>query len=137
LLTAELTLWSRHAGGIVFGPDLGIRFPDKTMRGPDAAWLSVQRWGELSSRERETFLTFCPEFVAELRSASDRVSAIEAKMEFWMARGAAVGWLIDPKRKLAMVYHPGCEPETLLHPEFLDGDGPIGGFRLEMRQFWE
>ncbi len=137
LLATELTLWSRQAGGIVFGPDLGMRFPDQTMRGPNAAWLSAERWSELSPREREIFLTFCPEFVAELRSASDRASASEAKMEFWMARGAVIGWLIDPRRKLAMIYRPGHEPETLLQPEFLDGDGPIIGFRLEMRQFWE
>jgi Uma2 family endonuclease len=137
LLTAELTLWSRQAGGIVFGPDLGIRFPDKTMRGPDAAWLSADRWNALSPSERKFFLAFCPEFVAELRSESDRASAIEAKMEFWMGRGAALGWLIDPRRKLAMIYRSGREPETFLQPEFLCGDGPIDGFRLEMRQFWE
>jgi Uma2 family endonuclease len=87
-------------------------------------------------QESPGFLPFCPEFVAELRSSSDRASKFEAKMEFWMARGAQPGWLIDPKRKLAMIYRPDREPETLLRPEFLEGEGPIAGFRLEMREFW-
>jgi Uma2 family endonuclease len=139
LLAAELFLWARNIGrGEVFGPDLGVRFPDLVMRGPDAAWLSKERWEMVGGGGKESpgFLPFCPEFIAELRSSSDHASKIEAKMEFWMARGAELGWLIDPRRKLAMIYRPGLEPETLLRPEFLEGEGPIAGFRLEMREFW-
>jgi hypothetical protein len=36
-----------------------------------------------------------------------------------------------------MIYRPGKEPETLLQPEFVEGDGPIAGFRLEMTEFWK
>jgi len=45
--------------------------------------------------------------------------------------------MIDPQRKLAMIYRPGQEPETFLHPEYLEGDGPIAGFRLKMQRLWE
>lgn len=139
LLVTALAVWAQKvSNGTVFGPDLGIRFPDKVLRGPDAAWLSSQRWEQERERigKRPAFLPFCPEFVAELRSPTDRASTVEAKMEFWMARGAQLGWLIDPERKLAMIYRPSQEPETLLHPEFLEGEGPIQGFRIEMREFW-
>jgi Uma2 family endonuclease len=140
LFSGKLMMWAAEMGqGVVFGPDLGIRFSDKVMRGPDVAWLSTERWNAVRKIKKKDrgFLKFCPEFVAELRSSTDRASKIEAKMEFWMARGAQLGWLIDPKRKLAMIYRPAQEPETLLQPEFLEGDGPIQGFRLEMREFWE
>ena len=140
ILSGELMLWARKSGhGAVFGPDLGIRFPDMTLRAPDVAWLSIERWNAVREqrKRRPAFLTFCPEFVAELRSPSDRASQVEAKMEFWMARGAQLGWLIDPKRKLAMIYRPDDRVETLLHPEFLDGEGPIQGFRIGMSEFWE
>src|ERR1700735_3378211 len=41
LLATDLKIWARqNNNGTVFGPDLGIRFPDKVMRGPDVAWLS-------------------------------------------------------------------------------------------------
>jgi Uma2 family endonuclease len=137
LLASELRVWARQNGkGAVFGPDLGIRFADKTLRAPDAAWLSSEQWDAYRKGKHAGFLPFCPEFIAELRSRTDRVSAVEAKMEFWISRGAQLGWLIDPKRKLAMIYRPGQEPETLLKPEFLDGEGPIKGFRLEMQEFW-
>jgi len=139
LFSAELTVWARLSGqGVVFGPDLGVRFPDKVLRGPDVAWLTRERWNAVRKLKKKDrgFLKFCPEFVAEIRSENDSASKVEAKMEFWMARGAQLGWLIDPKRKLAMIYRPGQEPETLLRPEFLEGDGPLAGFRLEMREFW-
>lgn len=72
-----------------------------------------------------------------MRSPSDRLSQIEAKMEFWISRGAQLAWMIDPQRKHAMIYHPGQEPETLLQPEYLEGDEPIAGFRLKMQRLWE
>jgi Uma2 family endonuclease len=140
LLATELKIWARqNHNGTVFGPDLGIRFSDRVMRGPDVAWLSASRWDSYKqdSKDRPGFLPFCPEFVVELRSRSDRASTIEAKMEFWMSRGAQLGWLVDPIRKLVMIYRPDCEPEILAQPEFILGDGPIAGFRIEMQEFWK
>jgi Uma2 family endonuclease len=139
-LVGALSVWAEQThGGVAFGPDLGVRFADKALRAPDAAWMSNERLAEAEKDEEINpgFLHFCPEFVAEIRSRSDRASQIEAKMEFWMARGAQLGWLIDPIRKLAMIYRAGHEPETLLTPEFLEGDGPGQGFRLSMAEFWK
>jgi Uma2 family endonuclease len=140
LFLVDLTVWARQDGrGTVFGPDLGVRFADKTLRAPDAAWLSLTKWNPAQERKKNKpgYLPVCPEFIAELRSPSDRASQTEAKMEFWMSRGAQLGWLIDPTRKLAMIYRAGQEPETLLKPEFLAGDGPLAGFHLGMSEFWK
>ena len=38
----------------------------------------------------------CPDFVIELLSSSDRLSRAQAKMNDWIANGAALAWLIDP-----------------------------------------
>jgi Uma2 family endonuclease len=114
-LNRELDLWAEADGrGVVFGSDLGVRFPDRSMRAPDAAWTSKVLFEALDEAAQERFLPFCPEFVVELRSRSDRISQTEAKMEFWINRGAQLGWLIDPQRRLAMIYRPGEEPETRL-----------------------
>jgi len=53
-------------------------------------------------------------------------------MQIWMSNGAQLAWLIDPIRKLAIVYRADREPETLRRPEVLEGEGPVAGFRLEM-----
>ena len=140
IFAGRLLAWAEKDGsGAVFGPDLGVRFDDRTLRAPDVAWMSFEKWESAGrpKKKKALYLAACPDFIGELRSQTDRASQIEAKMEFWMSRGAQLGWLIDPKRKLAMVYRPGQEPETLLKPEFLDGEGPIQGFRLEMVEFWK
>jgi Uma2 family endonuclease len=137
-LNRELDLWAENDGrGLTFGSDLGVRFPDRSMRAPDGAWTSKLRFEALDEATQERFLPFCPEFVVELRSPSDRASRVEAKMEYWTTKGAQLGWLVDPQRKLVMIYRPGQEPETLMRPEFLEGEGPIAGFRLKMQRFWE
>jgi Uma2 family endonuclease len=134
----ELDIWAEADGqGFSFGSDLGVRFPDRSMRAPDGAWTFRSRFEELDKSAQDGFLPFCPEFVIELRSPSDRTARVEAKMESWIARGSKLGWLIDPQRKLAMIYRSEREPETLTQPEYLIGEGPIAGFRLKMQRFWE
>jgi Uma2 family endonuclease len=137
-IARELDLWVEAQGkGIAFNSNVGFTFPDGAMRSPDAAWLSDGKWDALTKAQREKFLPVCPEFVIELRSPSDRISDLLARMEFWMSRGALLGWLIDPQRQLAMIYRPNREPETLLHPELLTGEGPVEGFSLKMQRLWD
>ena len=49
--------------------------------------------------QREGFIPLCPDFVIELRSRTDTVSELQAKMQEYLDNGAQLGWLIDPKRK--------------------------------------
>ncbi len=133
----KLDDWVELTGkGFAVNDNAGFRLPDSSLRLPDAAWISPERWSALSREERRKFGQFCPEFVIEVRSPSDRAAVVEKKMGKWMSNGAQLGWLIDPIRKLAIVYRPGQAPETIVRPEFLEGEGPVEGFRLKMERFW-
>jgi Uma2 family endonuclease len=133
----ELDLWVEQTGnGFAVNSNAGFRLSDRSLRLPDAAWISPERWTALSREERQKFGQFCPDFIVEVRSPSDRAATVEKKMGKWMANGARLGWLIDPVRKLAIVYRPGLAPETVMRPEFLEGEGPVEGFRLKMERFW-
>jgi len=133
----ELDYWVERSGkGYAFNASVCFRLPDRSRRMPDAAWVPLEKWNALSRDEKRKFPPFCPDFVVELRSESDRASAVERKMGMWMANGAQLAWLIDPIRKLAIIYRPGQKPETKLRPDFLDGEGPVDGFRLKMERFW-
>ena len=137
-LSRELDIWTEQdARGIAFNANGGFSLPDGSVRAADAAWLSLQKWNSLSSEQQSKFIPFCPEFVIELRSPSDSLTELEQKMSDWMANGAQLAWLIDPLRKLAVIYRPGQEPATLTRPEFLHGEGPVEGFVLKMQRLWE
>jgi Uma2 family endonuclease len=133
----ELDLWAERTGsGFAVNSNTIFSLPDTSLRMPDAAWISSDVWESLTPEEQEKLPHFCPEFVVEVRSPSDRATAVEKKMGKWIANGARLAWLIDPVRKLAIVYRPGVASETLVRPELLEGDGPVPGFRLKMERFW-
>ena len=137
-VVTELTLWARADGrGKAFGPSSGFKLPDTSVRAADAAWVSWPRLNSISREQREGFGPICPEFIVEVRSKTDRLPPLRAKMEQWIANGVEVGWLIDPIEKTVTIYRPGDEPAHLDHPTSVQGTGPIAGFELVMSRIWE
>ena len=73
----------------------------------------------------------------ELRSPTDRLPDLRAKMAQWVANGAQVAWLIDPEAHAVEVYRPGqTAPDVHEGVSAVHGDGPIEGFVLEMARIW-
>jgi Uma2 family endonuclease len=137
-VATELNIWARSDGrGRAFGSNTGFRLPDSSVRAADAAWVSWDRWNSVSREERKGYAPICPEFVIEVRSESDKVPDLQAKMAQWIANGAEVAWLIDPIDKAVTIYRPGDQPEHLAHPTSVQGTGPIAGFELVMARIWE
>lgn len=122
--------------GMAFDSNAGFTLRDGSMRSPDAAWIPWSRWNALTAEQQEKFLPLCPEFVIELRSASDRLAELQEKMRSWIANGCQLGWLVDPQRKVVEVYRPGREPEVLEGASAVYGEGPVGGFVLELARVW-
>jgi Uma2 family endonuclease len=137
-VATEVTIWAREDGrGRGFGSNTGFKLPDSSVRAADAAWVSWQSWNAVSREERKGYAPICPEFVIEVRSESDRLSDLRAKMEQWITNGAQVAWLIDPEDKSVTIYRPGGQPEHLAHPTSVQGTDPIAGFELVMSRIWE
>ena len=79
----------------------------------------------------------CPDFIIELVSPSDRLPDAKKKIaDEWIANGVEVAWLIDVKRRTVTIYRIGEEPETLIDPSSVQGDGPVRGFELVMGRVW-
>ncbi len=133
-----LTAWAEEDGrGYCFDSSTGFTLPDGSMRMPDASWVAARRWDAMSEADQDRFSPICPEFVIEIRSKSDRLKTLQAKMEMWIANGAEVAWLIDPQRKTVEIYRPGDSPEELHDPSSVQGSGPMGGFELVMTRVWQ
>jgi Uma2 family endonuclease len=129
--------WAESDGrGVATDSNGGYTLPDGSMRAPDAAWVANRRWQSLSKEDQARFTPLCPDFVIELRSPSDKLPDLQAKMAQWIANGAEVAWLIDPIEKSVSIYHPGQEPEHLTQPTSVQGTGPIAGFELVLARIW-
>lgn len=80
-LGAELTNWNRLTElGKVFTSSTVFRLPLGGQRSPNAAWVERSRWEALTPEQRRKFPPIAPDFVIELRSATDAIDTLQAKM---------------------------------------------------------
>jgi len=136
-LTGIFRAWVEADGtGVGFDSSTGFILPNGAERSPDLAWVRRERWDALSDEEKEEFPPLCPDFVAELRSRSDSLDALRAKMREYVANGARLGWLIDPLERRVYVYTPPDEERCFQDPDTVSGDPVLPGFVLEPRRLW-
>jgi Uma2 family endonuclease len=136
-LIGVFSRWVEMDGtGIGFDSSTGFVLPNGARRSPDLAWVKRSRWEALSEEEKEEFLPLCPDFVVELRSRSDDVGTLQAKMLEYIANGTQLGWLIDPYEQKVYIYRPHIEVRCLENPTTITGDPVLPGFTLELRRLW-
>jgi Uma2 family endonuclease len=82
------------------------------------------------------FTPICPDFVMALRSASDSLTTLQAKMQEYIDNSALLGWLIDRKQQKVYLYCPNQLPEILENPEAVSGDPKLPGFALQIQNIW-
>ena len=121
--------------GRVLAGDSGFtlaRNPD-TVRGPDVAYVSRERWaGPLPDGYGE----FAPDLVVEIRSPSDRVGAVLAKVGEWLDAGSRIVWVVDPSRRLVTVYSADGSQAVLGIEDVLDAGNLLPGFTFAIAELF-
>jgi len=136
-LVTDLGNWARaNKQGVVFNSSTGFDLPNGAMRSPDAAWVRRERLAQLTADQKRKFLPLCPDFIAELRSATDSLRATQAKIAEWIANGVQLGWLLDPTERSVHVYRPGHPPEKLQNSATISGEPVLPGFVLDLAAIW-
>jgi len=136
-LNVDFGIWVKIDGtGIGFDSSTGFTLPNGAERSPDLAWVRRSRWEGLTEEERTEFPPLCPDFVVEIRSAPDRLSTLQAKMQEYIDNGAQLGWLLDPGEKKVYVYKVNMPVEVLDQPVMLSGDPVLPGFVLHFADLW-
>lgn len=102
---------------------------------PPLAYIGDEQWEGLSRQERARFLHLAPAFLIELHSKSDRLAAIQEKMEAWIANGVQLAWLIDPEARQVHIYRTDATPR-IDSDSRVAGSGPVEGFVLDLEEVW-
>jgi Uma2 family endonuclease len=132
-LASQLHSWAKRNGtGLGFDSSAGFDLPDGSNRSPDVSWILKSRIDSLRPEQREAYMEICPDFVVELRSSSDRLRDVQAKMQEYLACGAQLGWLIDPMERKVWVYRPNHEVEILEEPSTVTAGPLMPGFVLDL-----
>jgi Uma2 family endonuclease len=126
--------WDTHERGRVYDSSTSFFLPDGSNYSPDAAYVLPEKLGPRSGRGAK-MARHCPDFVIELLSSSDRLRKAQAKMDDWIANGAALAWLVDPYQRQVTVYAPGQAPRVV-SAEWVEGSGPVEGFTLNLAKVW-
>jgi Uma2 family endonuclease len=113
-LNGQLREWNLRSGrGATFDSSTGFHLTDGSVLSPDASWVRRDRWDRLSPRQQETFPPLCPDAVFEVRSQSDAIADVPAKMRAYIENGALLGVLLDLYDRFVELYRPNQSPERV------------------------
>ncbi len=133
----QLANWADQDGtGLGFDSSTGFKLPNGANRSPDAAWIRRDRWEALTPTERDRFAPLCPDFVIELRSRSDNLAALQAKLQEYIDNGSQLGWLIDRQDCQVYIYRPGQPVECRGDITQISADPELPGFILNLAPIW-
>ncbi len=135
-LGVDLAIWNRRTRlGKVFSSSTIFKLPGGGDRSPDAAWIELSRWEALTPEQRAKFPPIAPDFILELRSRTDSLQLLQAKMREYINCGVRLGWLIDPKSQRVEIYRAGGDVETRTLPTVLSGEDVLPDFELAIDPF--
>ena len=116
-LGAQIFIWNQTTElGEVFSSSTIFKLPLGSQRSPDAAWVELSRWNALSDEDRSKFPPLAPDFVIELRSRTDNLPELQAKMIEYSDNGVRLALLINPQDRQVEIYRLGVEIEILQSP---------------------
>jgi Uma2 family endonuclease len=135
-LGTEIGIWNRQTNlGEAFDSSTGYDFIaiGGGKMSPDVSWIEKSR---LVGVEIVGFISIVPDFVIELRSATDNLKPLQEKMEEYRRLGVRLGLLINPKNKQVEVYRLGQDAVILESPSSIDCNDVMPGFVLSMSRIW-
>ncbi|MEA5552584.1 Uma2 family endonuclease [Anabaena cylindrica UHCC 0172] len=129
----DLGIWNRQTGlGYTFSSSTIFKLPNSADRSPDAAWIKKERWEALTPEQKRKFPPIAPDFIIELRSATDDLKTLCQKMQEYMDAGVKLGWLINPQQQQVEIYRFGQDVELRNLPTELLGEEILPGFSLSL-----
>jgi Uma2 family endonuclease len=91
-------------------PELRCTFGGRSIV-PDITVFSWQRIPVDANGEIENTFEIYPDWTIEILSPEQSPTRVIDNILFCLDRGTELGWLIDPKEKLVMIFKPGKQPE--------------------------
>ena len=108
----QLATFAKQYGGKAYDSNTGFAVgPGKTIRSPDASWLSPQRMAALDDKLKVGFWPICPDVAIEVCSNSDDFNRIVAKTAAYLKRGATYSVAINPQTREVREF--GTPPHNL------------------------
>jgi Uma2 family endonuclease len=136
-LAAELGYYIRkHKHGLVFLAETGFllaRDPD-TVRASDMAFVAAERAGAATSPQG--YWPGAPDLAVEVISPGDSYAEVDEKTVDWLAAGARMVMVINPRTRRVMVYRAGNLVQVYTETDTLDADDVVPGWTMAVRDIF-
>jgi len=148
-LSGQVWYWNRETNlGRAFDSSTGYDFVaiGGGKLSPDVSWIAQER---LDGVDIKGFIPVVPDFVIELRSATDKLKALQTKMLEYQRLGVKLGLLINPQDEQVEIYtmlsaeggtgvqgRLGKSVELLESSMSVDCGDVMPGFNLDLTEIW-
>jgi Uma2 family endonuclease len=126
--------------GYAASGEAGIRFgvpddPDQ-VRGADLLYLTAEQFARAEEALPDEYIPFAPALLVEIVSSTDRPQVVQEKVADYLAGGARVVWLLEPRTHSATVYSADGEAQTIPPSGVLDGGEILPGFVVALSDLY-
>src|SRR5947209_19189568 len=135
--TMAALLWSHVKAnklGRVLGAETGFKLasnPD-TVLAPDAAFIRQEEFDRVGLTKK--FWPGAPDLAVEVMSPDDTARKTDEKAKAWLAHGARMVWVVNPKQRTVSVYRPGAGVAVLTASDTINGQELVPGFRCDVKE---
>jgi Uma2 family endonuclease len=126
----------RHDLGVVFAAETGFKIdtnPD-LVRAPDTSFVRKAR---LPVPLPKGFFDGVPDLAVEVVSPDDSKREVAEKVNMWLAHGAAVVWVADPKPMTVVIHRVGQTPQSLGINNEIRDEPLLPGFALPLSKVFK
>jgi Uma2 family endonuclease len=78
-----------------------------------------------------------PVVAVEVLSPDDRASRVLDRVEFYLAEGVQIVWVVDPEAETVTEYQRGAPMRTLRRGDALEAEGLLPDFRLAVAELFD
>jgi Uma2 family endonuclease len=135
-LGSQVYIWNdRTELGRVFDSSTGYDFTSigGGKMSPDVSWIEKSRLEDIGIKG---FIRVVPDLVIELRSPSDKLNYLQAKMQEYQRLGVRLGLLINPQDRQLEIYRLRQTVEVFESPLSVDCGDLMPGFMLDLSKIW-
>lgn len=119
--------------GRVTGSSAGFTLPNSDTRAPDVSFVRAERL-KVSPR---SFAELAPDLMVEVKSPSDDLGKLRAKIASFLSQGTVVGILINPEERWVEVHRPGQDGAVVLRDgDVLSFPDLLPGWEVPIESIW-
>jgi len=118
--------------GRVTGSSAGFTLPNSDTRAPDVSFVKAERL----RKSPRSFADLAPDLIIEVKSPTDSLTKLRAKIDEFLSLGTRVGILIHPEQRWLEVRLTGQEPITLRDGDVLTLPELLPGWEVKVEDLW-